>query len=440
MPPFRRGAAVTAAPAPFCRDCLAEDPRPRALRPGSLRCSRCGSPRLLAHPERDALSIAHIDCDAFFAAVEKRDDPSLLDRPLIIGGAKRGVVATACYIARTYGVHSAMPMFKALEACPDAVVLRPDMEKYKVAGREVRRLMLELTPLVEPISIDEAFLDLSGTERLHHASPALTLARFARRVEEKVGITVSVGLAPNKFLAKIASDLDKPRGFSIVGRAEAADFLADKPVRIIPGIGAAAQGRLAGAGVTLIRHIRDLPDEALFRALGRDAVRLRRLARGEYGRPVNPDRETKSLSAETTFEEDLRAFEDLEPVLWRLTEKLSRRLKAAGLAGRSVTLKLKDSEFRLLTRQRSGLPPTQLAARLFEPARHLLRGACDGTPYRLIGIGASDLCDAAEADRGDLADQEVLRQAQMEAAIDRLRDRFGAGIVNKGLALRGPRR
>ncbi len=424
---------MSASPAPFCRDCLSEVPR-------AQRCSRCGSPRLLAHPERDTLSIAHIDCDAFFAAVEKRDDPSLLDKPLIIGGAKRGVVATACYIARTYGVHSAMPMFKALKACPDAVVLRPNIDKYRVAGREVRRLMLELTPLVEPISIDEAFLDLSGTERLHHASPALTLARFAKRVEGEVGITVSVGLAPNKFLAKIASDLDKPRGFSIIGRADAADFLSDRPVGIIPGVGAAAQARLARAGITLIRHIRDLPDEALVQALGRDAMRLRRLARGEDSRPVKPERETKSLSAETTFEEDLRAFEDLEPVLWRLTEKLSRRLKAAGLAGRSVTLKLKDSEFRLLTRQRSGLPPTQLAARLFEPARHLLRGACDGTPYRLIGIGASDLCDAAEADRGDLADQEVLRQARMEAAIDRLRDRFGAGIVNKGLVLRGPRR
>ncbi len=426
---------MTSPLAPFCRDCLCEVPGHRAE-----RCRRCGSPRLLVHPERDTLSIAHIDCDAFFAAVEKRDDPSLLDKPLIIGGAKRGVVATACYIARTYGVHSAMPMFKALKACPDAVVLRPNIDKYRVAGREVRRLMLELTPLVEPISIDEAFLDLSGTERLHHASPAITLTRFARRVEEAVGITVSVGLAPNKFLAKIASDLDKPRGFSIIGRAEAAAFLADRPVGIIPGVGAAAQARLAKAGITLIRHIRDMPDDALFQVLGRDAMRLRRLARGEDDRRVKPERETKSLSAETTFDVDLRAFEDIEPVLWRLAERLSRRLKAAGLAGRSVTLKLKDSEFRLTTRTRSGLPPTQLAARLFEAARVLLRAACDGTPFRLIGIGASDLCDAAEADRGDLADREVLRQARMEDAIDRLRERFGAGIVNKGIALRGVRR
>jgi DNA polymerase IV len=421
--------------APLCRDCLGF-----AATDHAQRCAACGSPRLLRHPERDALSIAHVDCDAFFAAVEKRDDPSLADRPVIIGGGKRGVVATACYVARTYGVKSAMPMFKALQACPHAVVIRPNMEKYRVAGREVRRLMLELTPLVEPVSIDEAFLDLSGTERLHQGSPALTLARFAHRVEAEVGISISVGLSYNKFLAKIASDLQKPRGFSIIGRAEAADFLADKPVSIIPGIGAAAQARLSRAGVTLVSHLRDASLKSLFEALGRDSQRLSRLAWGEDGRPVTPERETKSISAETTFDTDLMSFDDLEPILWRLAEKVSRRLKAAGLAGRSVTLKLKDREFRLLTRTRSGLPPTQLAGRLFEPARHLLKAACDGTAYRLIGIGAADLCDAAGADRGDLADQTVVRQAHMEAAIDKIRDKFGAAALQKGIVLRKPQR
>jgi DNA polymerase-4 len=423
------------AAAPLCRDCLTE-----ATRTPGGRCEACGSPRLLSHPERDALAIAHVDCDAFFAAVEKRDDPALADRPVIIGGGKRGVVSTACYIARTYGVRSAMPMFKALKACPDAVVIRPNMEKYKVAGREVRRLMVELTPLVEPVSIDEAFLDLSGTELVHHGPPALTLARFARRVEREIGITVSIGLAPNKFLAKIASDLEKPRGFSVIGRAEAAAFLAERPVSIIPGIGAAAQTRLARAGITRIRHLREIDPRALFEALGRDAARLARLARGEDDRPVTPERETKSLSAETTFDRDLSAFEDLEPVLWRLSEKVSRRLKAAGLAGRSITLKLKDAEFRIVTRTRSGLPPTQLAGRLFEPARQLLRSACDGTPFRLIGVGAADLCDGAAADRGDLADQGVLREKSREAAIDRLREKFGPGVLQKGIVLRGPQR
>jgi DNA polymerase-4 len=421
--------------APICRDCLSD-----AAAESALRCPACGSPRLLRHPERDRLSIAHVDCDAFFAAVEKRDDPSLADKPVIIGGGKRGVVATACYVARTYGVRSAMPMFKALQACPHAVVIKPNSEKYRIAGREVRQLMLELTPLVEPVSIDEAFLDLSGTERLHHGSAALTLARFAHRVEKEVGISISVGLSYNRFLAKIASDLQKPRGFSIIGRAEAADFLADKPVSIIPGIGSSAQTRLAKAGVTLISHLRDVPLRTLFEALGRDSQRLSRLAWGEDNRPVTPERETKSISAETTFETDLRSFEDLEPVLWHLAEKVSKRLKAAELAGQSVTLKLKDKDFRLLTRTRSGLPPTQLAARLFEPARQLLKSACDGTAYRLIGIGAADLCDAADADKGDLADQTVVRQAHMEAAIDRIRDKFGAAALQKGIVLRKPQR
>src|SRR5918998_3984126 len=283
--------------APFCRDCLT--PAADSL---ASRCKACGSPRLLRHKERDALAIAHVDCDSFFAAVEKRDDPTLADKPVIIGGGKRGVVATACYVARTYGVRSAMPMFQALKACPHATVIRPNMEKYSKAGRQVRALMLELTPLVEPVSIDEAFLDLTGTERLHHGSPAMTLARFARKVEAEIGITVSVGLSYNKFLAKIASDLQKPRGFSIVGREEAADFLAERPVGIIPGIGASAQGRLAKVGVTQIAHLRDVPLKTLFEALGRDAQRLSRLAWGEDSRRGSPGRGNKSISAQTPLQ------------------------------------------------------------------------------------------------------------------------------------------
>lgn len=420
---------------PLCRDCLTF-----ATGAAASRCTVCGSPRLLRHKERDTLSIAHVDCDAFFAAVEKRDNPSLADKPVIIGGGKRGVVATCCYVARTYGVRSAMPMFKALDACPHAVVVKPNMEKYRIAGREVRQLMLALTPLVEPVSIDEAFLDLSGTERLHHGSAAVTLARFARRVEDEIGITISVGLSYNKFLAKIASDFEKPRGFSIIGREEAADFLADKPVSMIPGIGAAAQARLARAGITRIAHLRDGSLRALYEALGRDSQRLAKLAWGQDDRRVTPERETKSVSAETTFDTDLRSFDDLEPILWRLAEKVSRRLKAAGLAGQSITLKLKDSEFRILTRTRSGLPPTQLAIRLFEPARQLLKASCDGTAFRLIGVGAADLCDAVEADRGDLADQSVVKQAHMESAIDKIRDKFGIDALQKGIALRRPQR
>lgn len=411
-----------------CRDCSALQDA------GPTRCRACGSPRLLAHPERDRLAIAHVDCDAFYAAVEKRDDPSLRDRPLIIGGGRRGVVATACYLARVSGVHSAMPMFSALKACPDAVVMRPDMAKYARVGREVRAMMRDLTPSVEPISIDEAFLDLSGTERLHGTSPALTLVRFARRVEAEIGITVSVGLSGAKFLAKIASDLDKPRGFSIIGLDEAQAFLAERRVAILPGIGPVAQARLAGLGIRRIGDLALADPKRLHDAIGRDAERLLALARGEDRRPVRTERETKGVSAETTLPADLSAFETLRPVLWRQCERVSERLKRANLAATAVTLKLKDSGFRLRSRSRGGIAPTQLAARLYPVAETLLREACDGTPYRLIGIGAGDLCDAAHADRGDLIDGGLARIAQREAALDLLRQKFGDGVVQRGLS------
>jgi DNA polymerase-4 len=394
----------------------------------------------VVHPERDALTIAHIDCDAFYAAIEKRDDPSLASKPVIIGGGKRGVVSTACYVARTYGVRSAMPMFKALQACPDAIVIKPDMAKYVRVGREIRQMMLELTPLVEPLSIDEAFLDLSGTARLHHASPAITLARFARRVEQEIGITVSVGLSINKFMAKIASDLDKPRGFTIIGAAEIGSFLAEKPVSIIYGVGAATMEKLQRAGIRRISDLRTVSPTALQALIGREGERLKRLAFGIDDRRVSPDREVKGLSAETTFNEDLSSAESLLPVLWRLSEKLSDRLKKAGFAGRAVTLKLKTADFKLRTRSRSGIPPTQLAGRLFEVGRDLLLPELTGTRFRLIGIGAADLCPADEADHGDLADQSVERQARMERAVDDLRARFGTDAVFKGIVFGHPRK
>ena len=416
------------APSAICRDCEAAD----LVRDG--RCRACGSPRVVAHPELPELTIAHIDCDAFYASVEKRDDPALRDVPVIVGGGVRGVVSTACYIARIQGVRSAMPMFKALKACPDAVVRKPNVERYVAVSRDVRRLMLELTPLVEPLSIDEAFLDLSGTQTLHRASAALSLVRLARRIEGEIGITVSVGLAPNKFLAKIASDRGKPRGFCVIGRAEAVEFLAEQPISILPGIGQRTEERLAREGITRIRHLRERSGPRLAATLGREGDRLSRLARGEDARRVNPAREAKSVSAETTFDRDLSSTAELEPILWRLCERVSRRLKDKDLAGTSVTLKLKNRQFQTITRTRSGLPATQLARRLYEPARALLRGAIGADVYRLVGIGAGDLVPADLADRGDLADSSVVEEGRMEAAIDRLRQRFGADTVQKGLA------
>ncbi|HVX91945.1 MAG TPA: DNA polymerase IV [Xanthobacteraceae bacterium] len=412
----------------FCRDCLAD------VATGVRRCAACASPRVVHHAEIDRLAIAHVDCDAFYATIEKRDDPSLADKPLIVGGGKRGVVATACYIARTYGVRSAMPMFQARRLCPHAVVLPPDMTKYARVGREVRALMLELTPLVEPVSIDEAFMDLSGTDRLHGRSPARSLARFARRVEETLGITVSVGLSENKFLAKIASDLDKPRGFSVLSRTEARAFLAPRPVTFIWGVGKAMGEHLAREGFRTIADLQRADSTELMRRFGAEGLRLSRLAHGIDERAVDPERETKSVSAETTLEEDIALFRPLERRLWALSEKVSARLKAKELAGATVTLKLKTADFKLRTRARSLGAPTQLAAKIFAAGRELLARETDGTRFRLIGIGVSALADSEAADPADLVDFEIKRTAAAEQAVDRLRARFGRGAVVKGLA------
>jgi DNA polymerase-4 len=421
-------AQASDGPRCFCRDCLGD------LDIKARRCGECGSPRLVRHPALPSLTMAHIDCDAFYATVEKRDNPELADKPVIIGGGKRGVVSAACYIARTYGVRSAMPMFKALDACPHAIVIPPDMAKYVRVGREVRQAMQALTPLVEPLSIDEAFLDLSGTERVHGMIPAKVLARFARNVERDIGITVSVGLSCNKFLAKIASDLDKPRGFAVLAPDEAPAFLAKRPVTQIFGVGKAAQARLNKDGILSCGDLQRLGEKELIRRYGGEGMRLFNLAHGRDQRGVRADREAKSISAETTFDADISDFRPLELRLWRLTEKVSARLKNNDLAGVTITLKLKTADFRIRTRAQSLGRPTQLAARIFAAGRDLLEREIDGTKFRLIGIGLSSLIDANEADLADLLDH---RTAEAEKAIDRLRAKFGDEAVFRGLTLEG---
>jgi DNA polymerase-4 len=416
--------------AAFCRDCLfdAHD---------SARCPQCFSPRILRHPELDTLTIAHVDCDAFYATIEKRDDPTLADKPLIVGGGKRGVVTTACYIARIFGVRSAMPMFEARRLCPHATIVRPNMEKYAGVSRQVRKLMLELTPQVEPLSIDEAFMDLAGTARLHRMSAAKALAKFAARVEREIGITVSIGLAGNKFLAKIASDLDKPRGFAVLGEAEAASFLAAKPVTLIYGVGKVAAARLAKDGFRLIADLQKAEERELMRRYGSEGQRLWRLARGIDARPVDPVRERKSVSAENTFERDIASFRPLEKRLWAAAEEVSERLKEKRIAGSTVTLKLKTTEFRIITRARSLDSPTQLADKIFAAGRDLLAREIDGTRYRLLGVGVSALTEADEADPADLVDRRAERRAAVERAMDRVRGKFGHEAVVKGLAFDG---
>jgi DNA polymerase IV len=410
----------------FCRDCLSDAPD------NAIRCTACRSPRLARHPELHSLTIAHIDCDAFYATIEKRDNPDIADKPVVVGGGTRGVVAAACYVARTYGIRSAMPMFEAKRRCPDAVVIKPNMAKYVQVGREVRKAMFALTPLVEPLSIDEAFLDLSGTERLHGMSAAKALAGFAIQVERDFGITVSIGLSTNKFLAKIASDLDKPRGFAVLGAAEAVSFLAGKPVGFIYGVGAVSAAKLAADGFRTIADLQRADEHDLMRRYGEEGLRLWRLARGIDGRSVNPERDTKSISAETTFNHDIGEFRPLEQYLWELTERVSARLKANSLAGSTVTLKLKSADFRIRTRARALGAPTQLASRIFAAGRDLLKHEVGATRFRLIGIGVSNLEDALGDDLADLIDR---RAAEAEHAVDRLRSKFGRNAVVKGLAL-----
>ena len=347
----------------FCRDCLAD------TFAQATRCGACGSPRIVHHDELAKLSIAHIDCDAFYATIEKRDDPTLAAEPVIVGGGRRGVVAAACYVARTYGVRSAMPMFEALRLCPHARVVRPNMEKYARVGREVRQMMLALTPMVEPLSIDEAFLDLTGAARLHNLSPAKVLARFAIEVEKKLSITVSVGLSCNKFLAKIASDLDKPRGFVVLSATEAPNFLAAKPVAFIFGVGKVSAARLARDGFARIADLQKVSEVEMMRRYGEEGRRLARLSRGIDTRKVSADRETKSVSSETTFDRDIADFRALERILWAQTEEASARLKEKALAGATLTLKLKTADFRIRTRAHSFESPTQLGGKIFAATR-----------------------------------------------------------------------
>ncbi|HXA39324.1 MAG TPA: DNA polymerase IV [Phenylobacterium sp.] len=413
----------------FCRDCFWQGEQ--AVR----RCPDCASPRIVAHAALGELAIAHMDCDAFYASVEKRDRPELRDRPVIVGGGKRGVVTTCCYIARIKGVRSAMPMFKALKLCPEAVVLKPDFTKYRAESKRILGMAGELTPLIQNLSLDEAWMDLSGTERLHKAAPAVTLAKLQARIEAETGLTVSIGLSANKFLAKIASELDKPRGFSVIGGAEAEAFLAPRPVRILPGVGPAMAAGLEKAGFRTVGDLAQADLKLLVERFGSHGLGLSRLAHGQDSRAVNPHEERKGISAETTFNEDLSALGDLEDVLAELSEKVARHARADGLAGRVVTLKLRTTDFRIHTRRRTIPVPTQTAKTLFAVGRELLAREATGRPYRLIGIGLAELIEA-EAVEDDFFAGDERRALAGEKTLDAIRARFGAGAVTSGRIFR----
>jgi len=399
-------------------------------------CSACGSRRLIEHPEINELSIAHVDCDAFYCSVEKRDNPAIRDKPVVVGGGRRGVVSAACYHARVYGVRSAMPMFQALKLCPDTVVVKGNMEKYAYEGGRIREMMRALTPLVEPLSIDEAFLDLTGTERLHEQSPAQSLIKLQNDILREVGVTVSIGLSYNKFLAKTASDLDKPNGFAVLGETDAQTFLEKQSVGFIYGIGPAFAAKLEKAGLRTIADVRRRTDKDMAKRFGDHGLRLARLARGEDHRRVNPTSDRKSVSAETTFNTDISNLEALKDKLWQVCFKTAERSKAKDLAGRTVTLKLKTSQFKSITRRRTLQQPVQLADKIFSELEPLLEAEVDGLKsYRLIGAGISGL-SAPVGDIADMLDMKSAKRGAAERASDIARAKFGTDAVTTGRGLR----
>ena len=415
----------------LCRDCLT------TFETAPKRCSQCGRPRITVHPELFTLSIAHMDCDAFYASVEKRDNPELASKPVIIGGGQRGVVSTACYVARVRGVKSAMPMFQALKLCPEAVVVRPRMEEYVKASKAIRAMMQDLTPAIEPLSLDEAFMDMTGTNKLHGAPPAVMLAKLIKRMKGELGLTGSIGLSHNKFLAKVASDLDKPRGFSVIGKAETNSFLLDKPIGLIWGVGAVAKESLGKAGIQTFSDLLRWDRQDLNQRFGSLGDRLWHLARGHDLRRVTSDAPVKSISNETTFFEDTSDSDILDGHIWRLAEKVSDRAKARDMAGRVVTLKLKRKDHKSLSRRVTLRDPTQIADRIYRTARDLFDQVGPQGPYRLIGVGLSDLVGDADSDlTSDLLDPNAAKRTKAERATDAIRAKFGSDAIVKGRSLR----
>ena len=414
----------------FCRDCL-------TVCKSKLRCEHCASPRVLKHPELFELSIAHMDCDAFYASIEKRDNPDIADKPVIVGGGKRGVVSTACYIARINGVHSAMPMFKALKLCPNAVVVPPRMDMYVKVSKQIKRFMSELSPMIEPLSLDEAFIDLTGTEKLHGAPPAIMLARLVKRMEDEIGISGSIGLSHNKFLAKLASDLDKPRGFSIISQRETLDLLAPLPIKKIWGAGPVLQRKLQSDGIQTFADLRRRDLKVLVKRYGTMGNRLWHLARGLDHRSITTREPVKTISKEITFFEDTSDTDLLDGHLWRLAEKVSDRCKARNYAGKTVNLKVKKADFKLLTRSITLNEPTQMTDRIYTNVRQMLNSIIDNAPFRLVGVGISHLTKPEDADQFmDLLEQDAAKRAKAERATDTIRKRFGKDSILKGRSLR----
>jgi DNA polymerase-4 len=374
---------------------------------------------------KEPRTILHVDMDAFYAAVEERDRPELRGKPVIIGadpkgGAGRGVVSTASYAARKFGVGSAMPISTAWRLCPQGIFIQPDMEKYAAVSREIRVIFQAFTDLVEPISVDEAFLDVSASVRLFGDGPSIA-EKIKARIREQTKLSASVGVATAKLIAKIASDLHKPDGLVVVPPGTEAAFLAPLPVRRLWGIGPKMEERLARLG---IHTIGQLADAKVSRLLGTHGLDLQRLARGEDDRPVVADSgPARSVSVEHTFGADEGDPRALRKALLRLADELSRRLRAEALAGRTVTLKYRDETFRTTTHARSLKSPTNVASDLFELARELFDDLHGPRKVRLLGIGVSGFDQPPQ--RSLFEEDAPKRGARIDELRDRVREKFG---------------
>jgi len=417
-----------------CRDCFSYGYAGGEM--ALQQCPECASGRIVQHAELFELHLAHIDCDAFYCSIEKRDNPELADRPVIVGGGDRGVVAAACYVARQYGIRSAMPSWRAKQACPELVVLRPRMAHYQMISRQIKQMMLSLTPLVQSLSIDEAFVDMSGTEKLHIKPAAVMLAQFQADIEKQIGITVSVGLSYNKSLAKISSDQDKPHGYFVLGRTQAQSWLATQPCSIIFGLGKRATERLQAEGILRVGDIQTAPLAQLQSILGNDAARIKALASGQDERAVQPSQKAKSISSETTFATDISELESLLAIAERQSQNVSKQLKQKSVRGRTITLKLKTARHKIITRSVTIGQPTQMAFRIFSEIRRLLEKQIDGkTSYRLLGVGVELSAEMAEASFFTEEHESLFRKEKLEQAVDSIQSKLGQDSITTGRQL-----
>jgi len=418
----------------LCRDCFGYGYAGGDKKLAS--CPECGSSRLVQHAELFELHLAHIDCDAFYCSVEKRDNPELADKSVIVGGGDRGVVAAACYVARQYGIRSAMPSWQAKQACPELVILKPRMAYYKQIGDQIKKMMLSLSPLVQPLSIDEAFIDMAGTEKLHKKPVAVMLAQFQADILQQIGITVSVGLSYNKSLAKISSEQDKPHGYFVLGQMEATDWLAEQPCSVIFGLGKRSTARLHAEGINTVGDIQNAALPHLRTILGHDAARIKALASGQDDRTVQPHSTAKSVSSETTFSKDISDLETLLGIAERQTQIVSKQLKQKSVQGRTLTLKLKTARHQIITRSATLAQPTQMAFRIFSEIKRLAEKQIDGkTSYRLLGVGVEISSEQAEASFFTAEHETVFRQEKLELAVDSIHSKLGQDSITTGRQL-----